>query len=320
MLLLPLWCWPSSCSTAAGDIAATEETAAVLRKNASLSPEFTLALGDLSYNGPVGEQEWCDFVTSRMGSDFPFHLIAGNHESDGSDGNIDDFSACLPIRLPGIVGTYGREWYVDVPAGDPIARFVMISPDLVFPESDEPWDYSPGSDHYAWTELAIDGARDSGTPWVIVGNHKPCLSIGEYGCSAGRGLTNLLISKKVDLVLNGHEHLYQRTYQLGHGDGCAKIVPHTVDEECIADTDSSLTQGAGTVFATIGTGGIGLRDADTNDPEAVCFAAHSASNADPTHGLLEVSVTERLISAEFVPAAGGDVDDSFTIRSDSGSR
>ncbi len=300
--------------TAAGDFAATEETAAVLTKNASLSPDFTLALGDLSYGDPGGEQEWCDFVTSRVGSAFPFQLIAGNHESDGSDGNINDFSACLPNRLPGIVGTYGREWYVDVPAEDPIARFVMISPGLVFPESETSWDYSPGSEHYAWTESAIDGARDSGIPWVIVGNHMPCLSVGEYSCSAGEELTNLLISKKVDLVLNGHEHLYQRTYQIGHGDGCDAIVPDTFTEECITDTDSSLAQGPGTVFATIGTGGIGLRDANAADSEAEYFAARSATNANPTHGLLDISVTERSISAEFVKAAGGTFDDSFTIR------
>ena len=306
--------------TAAGDFAASGEAAAVLTKNASLSPEFTLALGDLSYGRPGGEQEWCDFVTSKVGTAFPFQLIAGNHESDGSDGNINDFSACLPNRLPGLVGTYGREWYVDVPAEDPIARFVMISPGLVFPESETSWDYRPGSDHYAWTESAIDGARDSGIPWVIVGNHMPCLSLGEYSCSAGEELTNLLISKKVDLVLNGHEHLYQRTYQIGHGDGCAAIVPDAFNKECITDTDSSLTQGPGTVFATIGTGGIGLRDANPADPEAGYFAARTATNANPTHGLLDVSVTERSISAEFVRAAGGTFEDSFTIRGKAGGR
>ncbi|TDK26408.1 phosphohydrolase [Arthrobacter crusticola] len=300
--------------TAAGDFAATKDTAAVLTKNASLSPDFILALGDLSYGPPGGEQEWCDFVTSKVGTGFPFQLIAGNHESDGHDGSIGEFSACLPNRLPGIVGTYGRQWYVDVPAGDPIARFVLISPGLVFPESETPWDYSPGSEHYAWTESAIDGARESGIPWVIVGNHMTCLSVGKYSCTAGEELTNLLISKKVDLVLSGHEHLYQRTYQIGHGDDCAEIVPDNVNEECITDTDSSLTQGPGTVFATIGTGGSGLRKAHRADPEADYFAAYSGTNANPTHGLLDVAVTERSLSAKFVRASGGTFDDSFTIR------
>ncbi|MHA7264296.1 PKD domain-containing protein [Arthrobacter sp. TMN-37] len=298
--------------TAAGDFAARGDTGAVLTKNESLSPDFTLALGDLSYGSPGEEQAWCDFVTSRVGVDFPFQLIAGNHESDGSDGNINDFSACLPNRLPGMVGTYGRQWYVDVPAKKPLARFVMVSPGLTF-AGDEPWDYRPGSDHHAWTEAAIDGARDTGIPWVIVGNHLPCLSIGEYGCEAGEEFTNMLISKKVDLVLNAHEHLYQRTFQLGHRDGCPEIVADTVNEDCIADTDKSLAQGAGTVFATVGTGGVKLRDANKADPEADYFAASSGANANPTYGLLDVSVTEKSISADFVQAAVGTFKDSFKL-------
>ena len=71
---------------------------------------------------------WCDFVTSRVGAGYPFELISGNHESNGQNGNINDFSACLPNQLPGAVGTYGRQYYVDVPADDPIVRFIMISP------------------------------------------------------------------------------------------------------------------------------------------------------------------------------------------------
>ncbi len=52
--------------------------------------------------------------------------------------------------------------------------------------------------------------------------HKPCLSLGEYACDIGADLTNLLLSKKVDLVLSGHEHIYQRSKQLGAGDRAAR--------------------------------------------------------------------------------------------------
>jgi PKD repeat protein len=303
--------------TAAGDFGATEDTAVVLTKSAFLSPDFTLALGDLSYGAPGGEQAWCDFVTSKVGADFPFQLIAGNHESDGRDGNINDFSACLPNRLPGMVGSYGREWYVDVPADRPLARFVMVSPGLTF-TGDRTWDYRPGTSHYEWTESAIDGARDSGIPWVIVGSHMPCLTLGQYDCEAGQEFTELLLRKKVDLVLNGHEHFYQRTFQLGHREGCAAVIPDIVNEECITDSDSSLTQGLGTVFATVGTGGVPLRDADPAGPGAGYFAAHSGTKANRTFGFLDVSVTERSISADFVRAAGGTFGDSFTLTRDTG--
>ena len=79
--------------------------------------DFTLALGDLSYGATGAEQAWCDFVTVGSAPASRSSWSAGNHESNGQNGNINDFSACLPNQLPGSIGTYGRQYYVDVPAG-----------------------------------------------------------------------------------------------------------------------------------------------------------------------------------------------------------
>src|SRR5215207_8410216 len=162
--------------TAAGDYGTTTATGTVLDGIAGRAPDLNLALGDLSYGTTGAEQAWCDLVTTRVGAGFPFELIAGNHESNGLNGNINDFSACLPNQLPGLVGTYGRQAYVDVPKDDPLVRFVMISPGLDFP--DGTWTYSAGSPRYNWTAAAIDAARTAGIPWVVVGMHKPCISVG----------------------------------------------------------------------------------------------------------------------------------------------
>jgi hypothetical protein len=113
--------------TAVGDFGSSANTTAVLDGIAAADPDLNLALGDMSYGVPGGEQAWCDFVTARLGAGFPFELISGDNESGGQDGNINDFSACLPNQLPGLVRTYGRQWYVDVPRIDPLVRFVMVS-------------------------------------------------------------------------------------------------------------------------------------------------------------------------------------------------
>ena len=134
----------------------------------------------------------------------PVRAGRGNHESNGQNGNINDFSACLPNQLPGAVGTYGRQYYVDVPAEAPLVRYVMISPGIQFP--DGLWSCAAGTPRYQWTAAAIDAARAAGTPWVVVAMHKPCLSVGEYPCDPGADIMNLLAAKKVDLVLSGHEH------------------------------------------------------------------------------------------------------------------
>lgn len=256
------------------------------------------------------EQAWCDFVTQDLGAGFPFELIAGNHESDGMNGNINDFAACLPNQLPGVVGTYGRQWYVDVPAQNPLVRFVMISPALTFPNGTD--QYAVGSPRYSWTAAAIDGARSASIPWVVVGMHKPCLSLGQYGCDPGADLLNLLLSKRVDLVLTGHEHLYQRTKQLALGPTCTAVVPTVVDADCIVDSDADLVKGAGTVFATVGTGGVDQRPANPADTEAPYFAAASGLDT-ATWGVLDVQATATTLSATFQRAAGGTFTDTFTI-------
>ena len=168
--------------------------------------------------------------------------------------------------------------------------------------------------HYNWTETAIDSARTKSIPWVIVGMHKPCLSLGEYACEPGTDIFNLLLDKKVDLVLTGHEHLYQRTHQLAKSAGCASIVPGTsAVSGCIADNDSNFAKGSGTIFATVGTGGINLRDVSASDPEAGYFAASSGLNSNATWGSLNVVATSTTLNANFSRASGGTFTDSFRI-------
>ena len=297
--------------TASGDFSARSETTAVLNQIKSLDPDLHLALGDLSYGVAGQEQSWCNFVTSSVGAGFPFELIAGNHESNGLNGNINDFSACLPNQLPGVVGTYGRQYYADVPLAAPLVRFIGISPNLSFPDGN--WSYAVGSSRYQWTAAAIDSARSAGIPWVVVGMHMPCLSLGNYACSSGADIINLLVSKRVDLVLSGHEHMYSRTKQLATGAACAQLVPDNYSAGCVADTDSDVLKGAGTVFAIVGTGGVPLRDVATTDPEVQYFLASSGLNQNPSWGNLDVTVDSGQLTAQFRSVNGGTFSDNFTI-------
>src|SRR5688500_6480819 len=199
--------------TASGDIAARAQSAATLSQIDSLNPDLHLALGDLSYGATGAEQTWCDFVTTRVGPGFPFELIAGNHESNGQNGNINDFSACLPNQLPGVNGTYGRQYYVDVPQEAPLVRYVMISPGVTYANGTS--SYAAGTPGYSWTAAAIDGARARNIPWTVLGMHMPCMSQTYKPCDSGNDLTQMLVAKRVDLVLYGHAHSYERTKQLG---------------------------------------------------------------------------------------------------------
>jgi PKD repeat protein len=297
--------------TAVGDFGSNDNTRAVLAGMKAQAPDLALALGDLSYGAVGAEQAWCDLVTQQVGAGFPFELIAGNHESNGQNGHVNDFSACLPNQLPGLVGTYGRQWYVDVPQVDPLVRFVMVSPGIPF--TDSVWSYAAGTPRYNWTVTAIDGARANGIPWVVVGAHKPCYSMGTYGCEIGADFADMLISKRVDLVLHGHEHFYQRSHQLGTGTGCATVAAGSFDADCVTDDDATMNQGLGTVFATSGLGGQEQRDVNLSDTEAGYFPTASARNQSPSYGFLDVKVTADDLVARFVPVGSATYTDAFSI-------
>ena len=311
-LSVPITTSPSVRFTASGDFSSSPEALSVFDAIGAIKPDLHLALGDLSYGTAGAEQQWCTEVTSRVGTGFPFELVSGNHESNGDNGNIGDFATCLPNQLPGAVGTYGREYYVDVPADAPLVRFVMISPGLTF--ADGAWSYAAGTTHYDWTAAAVDGAHAAGIPWVVVGMHKSCLSIGRYACDPGTDLISMLVDKRVDLVLSGHEHLYQRTKQLATDDGCESIMADAFNAGCVVDSDATMVKGAGTVFVTAGTGGMPLRDVNMRDAEAAYFAAYSALNANPTWGSLEVTLSATQLNATFARAAGGSFADDFSLQ------
>jgi len=298
--------------TAAGDYGARAATDTVLQKVAQLDADAHLALGDLSYRDVVPESAWCAYVKARIGEGFPFELISGNHDSlDIADGLINNFSACLPNQIPGVVGTYGREYYMDFPAGAPIVRVIQTAPTLTF--EDGKWNYAVGDAHYNWLSNAIDDGRAKGAKWIIVTSHVPCFSVGEYNCPT-TDFTNLLAAKKVDLVLHGHEHGYMRTDQLRSGTtGCPTIPSGTFNAACVADSDNAMVAGQGTVFATVGTGGTPLRDVNPTDTEAPYFAAFEGLNINPTYGLLDLRITDTQLTAQFVPTSGGSFTDSFTI-------
>ncbi len=312
---------PSFTFTAGGDIGANANTSATLDLIAKASSQFHLALGDLSYSEISPESAWCSYIQSHVGSTFPFELVSGNHEDGGEfqNGLIDNFAQCLPDRL-GAVGTYGKEYSFDYPASSPIARFIMISPGLTFTNGGL-YDYSAGTTHYNWVASAIDDARAAGIKWVIVGMHKVCISMGIQSCEIGNDLLNLLVSKKVDLILQAHDHSYQRSKQLAlNSNTCTAIQAETYNSSCVANDGSTgvYTQGSGSVLAIIGSVGEDLSNLSTADGDAHYFASWMGNNINPTNGLTSFTLSsdQLSVSANFTGSTtSNNFTDSFSITS-----
>jgi hypothetical protein len=299
---------------AAGDFGANSNTSAVLNAVAGAGTDFFDAVGDLSYNQVTPESAWCNFVTSRVGSTYPFELLSGNHEDDGPHGQITNFAACLPDRLGNVTGSYGKEYYFDYPASSPLARVINISPNLTFPGG-ATYQYTVGSAHYTWLSNAIDSARAAGVPWVIVGMHENCLKAGSSACEIGTDLENLLVAKKVDLILQGHTHTYQRSKQLALSAACPSVTNTAYDPDCVVNNGSTgiYTKGAGLVQVISGTGGESTGSVSTSDPDSQYFAKLNGTS----YGFTKFTVSATQLSAQFVAASGSN-SDSFTIGAPSG--
>ena len=147
---------------------------------------------------------------------------------------------------------------------------------------------------------------------MVVGLHYPCITVGaSHGCDSGEEVLNLLVAKNVDLVLTGHNHVYERSKQLRlNGSTCPALHEDAPDPDCITDhgQDDSYAKGRGTVLVTAGSFGRGLQGVDEADPDMPYFA----SVDEDTFGLMTYVVDRHRIRAKFLPSTGR-FTDSFQI-------
>ncbi len=286
--------------TAAGDIGATSQTRRVLSAIGGADADFHLALGDLSYDETSSAQAWCSMVEGEVGAGHPFELLVGNHEDDDRvDGFIRDFTDCLPDRM-GSSGDYGVEYVFDT---GPV-RVIMIAPNLRV--DGVGYDYTTGA-RRDWLLARIDEAEVAGR-WTVVGMHENCVTAGVKSCAVGESMIDDIIAHGADLILQGHEHNYQRSHQLR----CVDV--GVTSRGCIVDTDGDFAAGAGAVLAITGWVGRSGYDVDPADPEAGYFAVLGGPNT-PSFGagFLTVVASDGSLTGTWT-SVDGTATDSFTIR------
>jgi hypothetical protein len=296
---------------AAGDLGATRHSTAFLDRLDRSDARFFLALGDLDYDNTPTDAAWCRYVDRHLpskGDRFGFEVLVGNHEQDGGpDGRIDNFARCLPDRM-GSVGRYGAQYAFTFPRKNPYAAFVLVSPNLTV--AGHTYRYQRGTADRRWLVRQIDAARARGIRWVVVAMHYPCLTTGTHGCDSGSGIVNLLVRKRVDLLLTGHNHVYERSKQLRLRPGCARLSPRRYDADCVVDAgaDGRYTKGRGTVQVTAGIVAGREQGFNPRDPSARYFAVRDGVST----GFVHYTVTPTSLRARFV-STGGPLSDAFEI-------
>ena len=231
-------------------------------------------------------------------------------------GNINNYVKHCPFTFDSsFTGDYGKQYYFDYPASNSLARFILVVPGLAGSYLGKKIDTNYSSNHpgYDFTVAAIDNARAKGIEWIFVAMHKNYISVmekdNEVSTDPGNTFMTMLLNKKVDVILQGHEHGYERSKQLTTiPQTCPVLVPNQFNGACVVDSDDMLIKAAGTIIHVIGTGGRKLRTLDPNDSEYKYFA--KADNT--TYGFGKFVVTPGAVTFTF-HASLGTMTDSYTI-------
>lgn len=295
-----------------GDFDFTPNTAANWQALSGSGVNLTLAVGDFLYSIPTtqaAQQSWCsDFKASAPGGNV--EILVGNHETwednaTSGGGSINKYVIYCPFTLGSYTGTYGFQYYFDYPSYAPLARFIMLDPSIWLGNTTGTRVlYGDGSLAQQWAAAAIDSARAEGIPWIIVGTHKNCISAGVEGCEIGPEFMSFLINKRVDIVIQGHDHDYQRSKQLT----CATAEVYT--PSCVVNDGStgSYQKGTGTIFLIDGTGGAVLDHINATDGDYGYFARTNST----TWGYTKIILSGSTLQAEFIPTTGA-FRDSWSI-------
>jgi hypothetical protein len=298
----------------------------------SFSPLFHLLNGDLCYadlNPTVQPEVWRDFGNNNQSSaaNRAWMPCPGNHEVEFNNGPQGFTSYLTRYMLPDNGERWFRgRWYsfrvgsvlfISLDADDVVyqdAGAFVAGPDALTPAAstgNPP--IEPGTSFYihgysggaqtAWLERTLRSARsDPSIDWIVAQMHQIACTSSATGNGSDLGIRQqwlpLFDRYQVDLVLNGHDHDYERSFpcrgfdnsagtEVATGAAAATMRPHPVTAQDTGVFDTSQ----GTVHLVLGCGGT---DANLDDygvdkadglPQAKVFTRANRPVATSTAGV-----------------------------------
>jgi predicted phosphodiesterase len=214
---------------AVGDWGCNSNTRSTVNNIVGKNTELVLGLGDFSYESTANC--WLNIVDPI------------DHKMKISIGNHDDISSSLLNQYMNHFGLSKQFYsfnYQNV-------HFVVMSTELT---------YTAGSEQYNFVNNDLsNAAADPNIDWIVVLYHRVAYSspTTHSGLPTLRDTYHPLFDKYgVDVVLQGHNHNYQRSYPI-------KYNSNNPSSPIIADANTNnYNDPQGQIFATVGTGGIGF--------------------------------------------------------------
>jgi hypothetical protein len=236
-----------------GDWDCTDETEDTVESIIDQDPEQVLALGDLSYNGDAGC--WLDLIEPITDKT---KIVIGNHEVDSKE-LTEDYMNYFGLKEQFYSFNYKN------------MHFLALSTET---------DYEQDSEQYEFAIRDLEKySKDPFIDWVIVLYHRNIYGSGSFEEETDfRETYHPLFDKyKVDLALQGHLHVYERTYPITFNSD-------DDNEPIVQDNNPTIYKNPkGTIFVTIGTGG-------ANDMTLSSLEDYSAKGIGGTFGILDITL------------------------------
>jgi len=206
------------------------------------NPDFVINTGDLVETGLDSDADEQYFKPyAKMLSRAPFFLALGNHDY-GRDFKKESGKGFIkanyqPFHSVPLTGAPPHYYFFDIGG----ARFFVLDTNKFYGAKFAPG-LEPGSKQYKWLDYFLSKTKKT---WKFVVLHQPLYSTGAHNLLEPEraALEPLFLKYKVDLVLQGHDHDYERTRPVKEG---------------LADDDSGI------IYLTLAGGGRPLYFQRTN--------------------------------------------------------
>ena len=234
---------------AVGDYDCNGDAEDTVENSIDQNPELVLALGDFSYSGDA--DCWLELIEPIANKT---KIVFGNHEDE--DDYMDFF---------GLKEQYYSFNYKNI-------HFLALSTET---------DYDDESEQYQFAIQDMEKySKDPFIDWIIVFYHRHIYGSGSLEEDTDfREIYHPLFDKyKVDLALQGHLHVYERTYPITFNQ-------EDDDEPIVQDNNPTniYKNPKGPVFVTVGTGG-------AHDMTLSSLDDFAAKGIDGKFGILNIAL------------------------------
>jgi hypothetical protein len=262
---------------AAGDFGCTPNATSTVKNMVEKGIELNLGLGDYSYDNPTGAKCWLHIIQP---------IFNKTRISMGNNDNITEYMNVFNLT---------RQYYsFDVQN----VHFLAISTELKNePDKLDQLNFVKNDLSNASSNPAID--------WIVVYFHSQAYTTKSFNGpdKIMRDTYHPLFDKyNADVVLQAHNHNYQRSYPLNYNE----VVPDK-PIKVSNETNNYYSDLSGPIFVTVGTGGNGLYPL-WGKPDYI------VNHTNSSYGFLNVDVINNgtKLSAKFL-SNNGTVEDQFTI-------